>query len=175
MPRDEDREKIAILLFKSLKENPDIKALIPLAKTLVGPESRIKENQAPKFVMYVTGKEATEKVLSWVYKTFKNFPGCGLTPQFNEKTNDLIFFAQGDRSRKKGALKASSWGKKIFEEPGMVYYDPLFTGKKQNYHLKTPAIMAHEERPNELNEKSRHRMRLMKGLQVIYCKLRKKN
>lgn len=142
MPRDEDKEKLSVLIFKSLKENPEIKVLIPLIKTLVDSESLIKKKQLPKFVIYVTGKEAAEKVLAWAYETFKNIPGCGLAPQFNEKVTDLIFFAHGDRDRKKIAIKAHSWGQKIFEEPNMVYYHTFFTGEKQDYHLKNPAIMA---------------------------------
>jgi hypothetical protein len=41
------------------------------------------------------GEKAAEQVLSWVYDTFKGYPGCG-TPPYSEKITDLIYVTQGN-------------------------------------------------------------------------------
>lgn len=86
----------------------------------------------PKFVIYCyQGKRATEDLLAAVYAEFKDFPGCGLVPAFNERVTDCIFFAQGNREDKEDPARQH-----FFESPAMVYLVPHFTGEIQDYHLR---------------------------------------
>jgi hypothetical protein len=95
----------------------------------------------PKLVIYCfEGKEATEKLLLWVYDLFKDIPGCGIVPSFNEKITDCIFVAQGNRDDKVDPEKRN-----FFERPDRVYFVSDFTGQQVHYHLRKPWEMEREE------------------------------
>lgn len=80
------------------------------------------------------GKEAAQRVLNKMHELFKSFAtrGCDWAPQYNEKTNEILYFAQGDRDIKYRYPD-------LFEQPDMIYYRrDLIPGTTEDYHLTKP-------------------------------------
>lgn len=80
-------------------------------------------------------KEAAQYVLDIVYKLFKNKSGLGITPRFNAKVTDLIYWAQGNADDKLIPVHAE-----YFEEPDKICYRADISGNYVDYYLKNPAL-----------------------------------
>jgi hypothetical protein len=73
----------------------------------------------PKIVIYpASGKQAAQRVFDTIYAQFKNDPGLGIAPRFNQQVTDLIYIAQGN-----GDDKAGDNNKEYFQAPDYVYFD----------------------------------------------------
>ena len=156
MPKNEEDILIIIEnLLDSLKKNTDFANSVSSLKFRVGvnfsgskeeiakrlsnpPSKRNPEGTGilPIIVIYpADGQNNAQTVLDYVYKLFKNIPGIGITPRFNEKITSLIYYAQGDADYKipPSAAKYYTVDKK--------FYNPDFEGEGQNkdYSLKNPA------------------------------------
>lgn len=139
MPVDQDLYRTAIILFKGLKENPNLRGLINNFKIRVednvvqNPETGKPDIIMPLFVIYpAVGKESAQQLLNLIYRYFNNeIKGNGQVPRWNAKVTDLIFIAQGDGSDK------TDENKEYFESH-RVYYRSDITGTRQNYHLRHP-------------------------------------
>lgn len=138
MPIDQDVYLTAIILFKSLKENSNLRGLINGFKIRV--EDNVVKNPGkpdiimPLFVIYpAIGKENAQKLLNSIHSYFNNkIKGNGQVPRWNAKVTDLIFIAQGDGQDK------TDENKDYFEQPKRIYYRKDLTGKDQDYHLVHP-------------------------------------
>ena len=137
MPIDQDFYKMAVIFFKSLKDNPNLRTLVNNFKIRVE-DNVIKRAGEPDmimslFVVYPAyGKDNAQQLLNNVYASLNNnVKGSGQIPRWNAKVTDLIFIAQGD-----GELKTDE--NKQYFEPNRVYYRSDITGKKENYHLIHP-------------------------------------
>jgi hypothetical protein len=108
--------------------------MIAAIKVLLNEPHKKSNLLAPKIVIYPsTGKENAQKVLDKLYTLFNYIPGLNEQPRFNAKVTDLIWIAQGD-----SIYKESVRFDKYFELPFKTYYNPMLTGKFQNYHLIHP-------------------------------------
>lgn len=150
MPKNaEDFMKILEQFFKALEANPLLQEIIASFKVkdnLDFQESSQALKDAliakyeidkvpPIIVIYPTiGKENAQFALDSIYALFKNVEGLDLTPRFNEKITNLIYYAQGNANEKMDTL-----GEKYFTEDKIVYI-PDFVSKKnpQDYHLRSP-------------------------------------
>lgn len=73
----------------------------------------------PKIVIYpASGKDAAQRVFDTIYAHFKNDPGLGIAPRFNQRITDLIYVAQGN-----GDDKEAYNNKEYFQAPDYVYFD----------------------------------------------------
>jgi hypothetical protein len=94
------------------------------------------ENVLPALVIYAaSGKDAAQKVLNDVYKMFNyiDIKGTGITPRFNAKVTDLIFWSQGHGDDKKQSRY------KHWYAQDLITYRPDITGEKIDYYLKNPS------------------------------------
>jgi len=140
MPRDEDLEKATIALSTLIQSNPELKNAINVFKIIpmyeqfqkILEERGEESAQAPKIVIYTTDKQNAQTVLNKMYKHFKNWPGVGRAPSFNEKVTDFIFFAQGDRGDKINYPD-------LFEESGVYFKPDIVKGRILDFHLINPA------------------------------------
>jgi len=140
MPRDNKLENAAIKLSKLIQNNPELKDAINVFKIIPMYEQfqKIleargdKSAQAPKIVIYVMSKAKTQTVLNKIYENFKDWPGVGREPSFNEKVTDFIFFAQGDRVDKINYPD-------LFEKSGVYFRPDIVKGEILDFHLINPA------------------------------------
>jgi hypothetical protein len=138
MPTNWDFYKTAVIFFKNLRDNPDLRKLITAFKIRVE-DNIIKQvgkpdTIMPLFVIYpAVGKENAQQLLNMMYPLFTGeVLGNGQRPRWNARVNDLIWIAQGNGEHKDDENKE-------YYEPNRVYYRADITGTKQNYHLVHPA------------------------------------
>ncbi len=142
MPHRQFVPEIVILLIKALKQDPTLGLLMASFKikyksgTLhtIGLKKQPQEERMPRIVIYpAEGKEQVQRLLDKIIMLFKDQvdKGIGIGPRWNQKVNNLIYFAQGDGDAKKEPTFAQ-----YFEQPNMIYYHPFFTGVYKDYHLR---------------------------------------
>ena len=97
----------------------------------------------PILVLYPkTGKEHAQYVLDRVFELFKdsqsgnpNHPhGLGITPRYNIRVDDLIYYAQGNGDEKNRKEFA-----KYFKHPEKYFYADDFEEEPQDYALTIPS------------------------------------
>ncbi len=94
----------------------------------------------PVIVIYpMLGKANAQKALNKIYEHLGKYDimGKGVTPRYNRKINELIFYAQGAGDFKKKYKNLmnkmhNNWQKDSIFEEDMVHF-------KGDYHLKFPA------------------------------------
>lgn len=93
------------------------------------PQLDDEEKPLPRIVLYAENKKAAQAILNKIYNAFPNANELGedLTPRYNQKVNNLIYYAQGSADIK----TASSGAKELFEED-MVHF------KGKGNKLKVP-------------------------------------
>ncbi len=142
MPHREFIVEIVKKLIHALKHDPSLAALIINFKVLYKPATtetmRVKEmlegKRMARIVIYpAEGKDKAQKALNKIVDLFKDdvTKGIGIAPRWNQKVNDLVYFAQGD-----GDYKKLSEYERYFEQPDMIYYEPFFTGNYKDHHLR---------------------------------------
>lgn len=144
MPTDEDIKSVTENLINLIKaekilqdriSNLKIKAMTePLVTQWKSEGEELTGTAAdiPKIVIYVGGgKDDAQTVLNIIYDAFKDTPGIGRAPRWNEKVTDLIYFAQGNADDKIERPE--------FFEEDKVYFKPDATGVREDYHLINPA------------------------------------
>lgn len=90
---------------------------------------------APRIVVYVSGKINAQIVLNTIYDKFKNWPATDQQspPLFNQRVNDLIYIAQGNREDKLDYIFSYKLGEcPVYELPDLIYYN-------DTYHLVLPS------------------------------------
>lgn len=97
-PKLEHRDLILQHLVHLLNTNKKVRKNIAAWKVIV-PYCRVYEENFPVLVIYPTyGKESFELVLNTIISTFMDFDdrevGLGITPRYNLRYNDLIYFTQ---------------------------------------------------------------------------------
>lgn len=133
MPKTKDIPIILSRLLEELEKNKDLSLAIKVVKVLYNTDDLYDRNKniLPIIVVYpAQGKQNAQKVLDVFQMLFRDIEGLNLTPRYNQKVTDLIYFAQGD-----GDIKMSH--PEFFEKPEMIYYksDFVITGKDENYAL----------------------------------------
>ncbi len=142
MPHRQFVPEIVILLIKALKQDPTLGPLMASFKVkyksetlhTIGLKKQPQEERMPRIVIYpAEGKEQVQRLLDKIIMLFKDQvdKGIGIGPRWNQKVNNLIYFAQGDGDAKKEPMFAQ-----YFEQPNMIYYHPFFTGVYKDYHLR---------------------------------------
>jgi hypothetical protein len=151
MPRDIDLIGFYDNLVKLILENDDLRKDICYFKVLPNEQEILKDKGLPRIVLYIfskskgdagirESKEKAQHVLDRFYAEFKDVPGSGLVPRYNEKVTDLIFFAQGNRADR----LLSDIESEFDEREGMVYFMPGYHLQGEpagtvDFHLKNPA------------------------------------
>ncbi len=142
MPHREFIVEIVKKLIHALKRDPSLAELIINFKVLYKPATtetmRVKEmlegKRMARIVIYpAEGKDKAQKALNKIVDLFKDdvTKGIGMAPRWNQKVNDLVYFAQGD-----GDYKKLPEYERYFEQPDMIYYEPFFTGSYKDHHLR---------------------------------------
>ncbi len=147
MPKDNDLERVSLMLINIIKQQVDLQNLIGLIKikALLEPLVQLfihedknkpfplsQKHRMPKIVIYVAGgKKKAQHVLDSMYEHFKDIEGIDRAPAFNERVTSLIYVTQGNRDDK-------ILYPQLFEK-SLVYYNPAITGEYQDYHLINPA------------------------------------
>ena len=142
MPHRKFTTAMVIKLLKAIQQDPalgkSIYAFKVRYKSATEHTLQVKglpqRERLPRIVIYPNEtKEDAQKVLDKITALFKDDvpKGIGYTPRWNQKVNDLIYFAQGDGDAKKNPAYA-----RYFEQPAMIYYEPNFSGNHTNYHLR---------------------------------------
>ncbi len=148
MPKDANDFMIILEQFlKALGTNPALQKAVNTLKVRsdfdfeenpqILKEKLTKEygNEVPPIMVIAPslGKENAQLVLDAVYNLFKDIKGLDLTPRFNEKITDLIYYAQGNGDDKIARPEYFTDDK--------ILYKPDFVSEKnpQDYHLRNPA------------------------------------
>jgi len=98
----------------------------PLNPSKVNPE-------IATIVIYPTLEDhSAQYVLNTIYTLFKEYQGLNITPRWNKKVTDLIYWAQGH-----GDDKGDEFS--FLYTPDRITYRPDLTGTITDYHLKDPA------------------------------------
>lgn len=94
------------------------------------------QNILPFIVIYpATGKTKAQKALNHIYELFKGMEGLDLTPRFNKKITNLIYYGQGDADFKlRGSYDQYYTQDKIF------YASGFGNEEINNYELENPAL-----------------------------------
>lgn len=134
--------ELIIKLINAIKQDPQFAQTLVTFKVKY-PE-RTKETvrvraipqkeRLPRIVIYPSeGKKNAQIALNKVLSLFKDDieKGIDAAPRWNQRVNKLVSFAQGD-----GDCKKLIEFKEYFEQPAMVYYHPLFTGKYEDHRLQ---------------------------------------
>lgn len=154
MPKPEDVPAVFIrLLDEIVKKDSELASLLSDFKIKFDLQDlKDSHNETlPIMVLYPrSGKENSQKLLNIIYSLFKDVQGLNVTPRYNQKVTDLIYFAQGNADDK-NVIKIIITNKRkpdwvefdYFEHPDMVYFKPDFVtpGKPVDYKLKDPATM----------------------------------
>jgi len=98
--------------INDLKIKPYPEELLEIVRTL----NPSPENDFPKIVLYVTGKESAQYAIKALRKLLHNIPGLNRAPAFNQKVTDLIYVTQGDRSDKINYPE-------FYKGPATIYFD----------------------------------------------------
>jgi hypothetical protein len=120
-PRQEYQIPVVRILAKLLAEDKEFNSCVDTFKAII-PYHRVKSGMnLPSIVIYpVWGVENARIVLSKIIKAFDKYDsvkiGLNHTPRFNEKYNELIYYAGGAGDHK-GSLPADLYteGKKFFK------------------------------------------------------------
>lgn len=138
MPKWKDLPNTIMKLFETIKKNSQLQNAIGHMKCSVL-NIDLTDNYGqvvPRIVIYAAdGKENAQLILDTVYALFKNQEGAGQTPRFNQKVNDLIYFAQGDADVK---MRLED---KFLETKEKIYFNPnmIPSGAHDGYHLRIPS------------------------------------
>jgi len=148
MPQNANDFMIILEKFiKALNANPQLQNAVNTLKVksnldfeddpAILREKLIKQwgNEVPPIIVIAPslGKQNAQIVLDTVYNLFKDIKGLDLTPRFNEKITDLIYYAQGNSNDKQARPE--------YFTPDTILYNPDFVSKKdpEDYHLQNPA------------------------------------
>ncbi len=153
MSKPDDMPAILIRVLEEVQKNPTFANLIAYFKIKFNFEE-LKDDDGqtlPIMVLYSSnGKENAQQVLNIVYSLFKDMHGLDVTPRYNQKVTDLIYFAQGnadDKNLSKRLIMGKSnpdWADfDYYEQPDMIYFKPDFItpGNPVDYKLKMPTNM----------------------------------
>lgn len=147
MPTWEDLPNTIMKLIALLKQDKNLQNSVQSIKCSIlnvdlytkiydDDDELIGQAIVPRVVIYAAdGKENAQLILDTVYALFKNQQGAGQTPLFNQKVNDLIYFAQGDADIK---MRLED---KFLETKEKIYFNPNMTpsGAHDGYHLRIPS------------------------------------
>ncbi|KKQ32789.1 MAG: hypothetical protein US49_C0005G0008 [candidate division TM6 bacterium GW2011_GWF2_37_49] len=100
MPIAADVEQFWVELLQHAVSDGILNRNIIRFKILPLDEADLSEYGLPRIVFYFTDKNKAQAVLDKLYEIYRNTPGSGIFPRFNEKVTDLIYFAHGDREAK---------------------------------------------------------------------------
>lgn len=153
MPKPDDMPVILIRVLEEVQKNPTFANLIAYFKIKYNLKE-LKDNYGqtlPVMVLYPSnGKDNAQQLLNIVYSLFKDMQGLDITPRYNQKVTDLIYFAQGNADDKNDSLRLitgksdPNWATfDYYEQPDMIYFKPDFVtpGQFVDYHLKTPSTV----------------------------------
>ncbi len=144
MPKNEnDLYEIVKMLASQLKENQEFankllgfkfKYNLDFDKPIEQQLTNSKNEAMPIVVIYPRwDKQNAQFVLDSVYNLFKDMPGLGIKPRYNEKINNLIYYAQGAGDHKSDYLAQ-------YYKPDRHFYKSNFEGDEfdKDYRLKNP-------------------------------------
>ncbi len=124
MPKPDKIQEIGNKLIEALDNSSLLRESISGFKIAKNPRLvKSKNGYMPFIVIYIKpGKENAQIALSHLTQEFKNFEkeGSNITPRFNRKINQLIYYSQGDSECKKHAKKANLFNE-FFDRDGVHF------------------------------------------------------
>lgn len=119
-PKPEYQVAVIQELINLIRDNDEVRSCITAWKTLIS-YSSIKEINVAAVVIYpVWGEKCTRTVLNNIIEHFSKFNaaeiGLNITPRFNYKYNELIYWANGSGDHK------LSLPEKYFTSPEKIFY-----------------------------------------------------
>jgi len=139
MPKSEYTPFIIEQLLSGIKSDPELRDVISQIK-IINDDKKIRKEIMPTIVIYAKlGKLNAQIALDKICRRLGKYRGIGLgqTPRYNQKVNDLIYYAQSGGDWKNdyvGALEAL--GKSI--DDNNPIFDKDFIHFKGDYKLKIP-------------------------------------
>lgn len=104
------------------------------------------EHNYTEWVDYKKAKKCTKLLLQFLisyFKDKKHIKGSGITPRFNQKVTDLIYFAQGHGDDKK------THGSTFFDTTkNKIYFKNDITGTQENYEINVDALFQEQNTCN---------------------------
>lgn len=148
MPFKNDIPLVIYSLVEAVLNNKTFSNSIAQVKYLLDePEHSQRKHRplSPTIVIYVGGGKAhAQTALDTLYKVLvderdKPMKGLDKTPRFNRKVTSLIYWSQGNGDDKEEYDKSIIYDKNIIYADDLVTYNPIITGKYENYELTDPS------------------------------------
>lgn len=142
MPKPEYIYDMVDKLMAMLKEDPELRKSISAFKVVIEP-GHVDKNGAPfpSIVIYPhLGAENANRVMKKIQAAFSKYSeelGTGVTPRYNQKVDNLIYYSQGGGDLKNEWLK--NWD--------AAKFGPLLTERGRNFAFGRPLDVA-EAVPN---------------------------
>lgn len=139
MPKSEYTPFVVEQLLKAMKTDPELRSSISQIK-VINDDKKERDEVMPSIVIYTQlGKEQAQRALDRVYAHLEPYANLGdnRTPRYNQKVNDLIYYAQSGGDWKNDYLnQLTALGKTPADntvfEPDLIHF-------KGDYHLRLPA------------------------------------
>ena len=143
MPKQEYIPFILGKLIDAIESDPDLKEAINSFKVIdrTEEERKARPEVFPVIVVYARlGKQNAQTALSKIYQALAQYSGLGMDecPRFNQRVNELIYYAQSDGDIKKNYKRTLrlALGEEAERDGGL--FEPDFIHFKGDYKLDIP-------------------------------------